>query len=238
MSESVRQIAQDGVSVLTMDDGKVNAMSSKMLAALGAAIDRAEADGNSVVITGRDGVFSAGFDLSTLRQGGEGALAMLEAGARLAVRLLAFPAPVVAAVSGHAMAMGAFVALGADVRIGTLDDDHQIAANEVAIGLTLPHFAVEMLRWRLAPAAFDRAALTAQPYTGAQAVHAGWLDERTPKGSLLEHAIGRAKALAAFDRHAFQATKQRVRSHALEALRACIEADIADWQRLLTSSRA
>lgn len=224
-----------GVSVVTMDDGKVNAMSSKMLGALGAALDRAEADGSAVVITGRIGMFSAGFDLFTLRQGGEAALAMLEAGARLAARLLAFPAPVVAAVSGPAIAMGAFVALGADVRIGALDEDHEMAANEVAIGLTVPRFAIELLRWRLTPAAFDSAALTARPYTGAEAVHAGWLDERVQKDRLRDHAIDRAKTLAAFNRQAFQGTKQRVRGPALEALRLGIEADLADWRRRLAS---
>lgn len=235
MNEWVRQTTRDGVSVLTMDDGKVNAMSSTMLEALGAALDRAEADRSAVLITGREGVFSAGFDLMTLRSGGTAALAMLEAGARLAARLLAFPTPVVAAVNGHAMAMGAFLALGADVRVGTLDDDHRIAANEVAIGLTMPRFAIEMLRWRLTPAAFDSAAVTAQTFTGAHAVQAGWLDERVQKDRLLEHAIGRAKTLAALNRQAFQATKQRVRAHALEALRVGIEADVADWRGRLTS---
>src|SRR5215212_5979254 len=101
-----------------MDDGKANVMSLPMLQALNGALDRAQADSATVVLTGRSGMFSGGFDLAVFKTDPQALLAMLEAGARMAERVLSFPLPVVAACTGHAIAMGAFLLLSADVRIG------------------------------------------------------------------------------------------------------------------------
>src|SRR4051812_25889383 len=97
---------RDGVATITMDDGKVNALSLPMQSQLGAALDRALAtDAAAVVLAGRPGVFSAGFDLPTLQAGGEDAIAMLQGGFVLAERLLTFPRPVIVACPGHVIAM-------------------------------------------------------------------------------------------------------------------------------------
>ena len=90
---------KDSVATITMDDGKVNVLSARMLAELGDALDRAVADRAVVVLTGRPGVFSAGFDLAVLRDGGAPSLAMVRAGFGLAARLLSFPAPGLAVTS-------------------------------------------------------------------------------------------------------------------------------------------
>ena len=127
----------DSVATITMDDGKVNALSVRMLGTLGEALDRAETDRAIVVLTGRPGIFSAGFDLQVLRAGGADAVQMLKAGFELAERLLSFPTPVVVACSGHAIAMGSFLVLSADYRVG-VSGEFRITANEVAIGLTMP----------------------------------------------------------------------------------------------------
>ncbi len=155
--------AGDPVATVTMDDGKVNALSPALQAELHAALDQAQADGAVVVVAGRDGVFSAGFDLDTLNAGGPEAIAMVEGGFELAARVLAFPAPVVMACTGHAVAMGVFLLLSGDYRVGA-SGPYRLQANEVAIGLTLPHAAVEVLRQRLTPAAFDRAAILAEAF--------------------------------------------------------------------------
>ena len=118
MTELVSYQLQDSVAVVTLDDGKVNALSRQMLTDIDGALDRAVADGAIVVLTGRPGVFSAGFDLRVLRAGGEEALAMVRAGFELAARVLSFPRPVVIACNGHAIAMGAFLLLSGDYRVG------------------------------------------------------------------------------------------------------------------------
>jgi enoyl-CoA hydratase len=217
------------VSTLTMDDGKMNLQSIAMLEALGAALDRAQGDGTVVVLAGREGVFSAGFDLAVFKRGGDEQLRMLTLGARMTARLLSFPAPVVAACGGHAIAMGAFLLLSADVRFGVSNKPFKVAVNEVAIGLTLPRFATEVCRQRLAPAHFSRAPLTASAYDPQQAKEAGFLDELVPAAELLPAAQRAAEALAGLERKSHAATKLRVREQALAALRRAIDEDVADW---------
>jgi enoyl-CoA hydratase len=219
------------VATITMDDGKVNVLSPQMLAELGAALDQAEADGVVAILTGQGKVFSAGFDLGVLQGGGPEASAMLLAGFELAARLLAFPRPVVIACNGHTIAMAVFVLLSADYRIGVAGP-YTITANEVAIGLTMPHAAVEICRQRLTPAHFTRAVVNAEVYATADAVAPGFLDEVVADGELAEAAQRKAAELARLDRQAHAATKLRARGPALAALRAAIEADTAYFESL------
>jgi enoyl-CoA hydratase len=229
MSGLVDYECSGAISAITMDDGKANVMSVQMLRELNAALDRAEADKSVVILTGRDGVFSAGFDLGVFKQGKAPLFDMLKAGAETAERLLSFPAPVVVACGGHAIAMGAFLILAADVRVGILDGRSKICVNEVEIGLTVPRFAIEMCRQRLAPAYFNRAVITAEPFDPRQAVEAGFLDFLVPAPELLSAARDKATALSRLVRDAHVATKRRARDGVLQALRRAVEADVAEW---------
>ncbi len=196
--------------LLTMDDGKANALSFALLDELDAGLDAAAATGKAVILAGRPGKFSAGFDLSTLGQGGEPALKLLRQGADLAGRLLAFDAPVVLAVSGHALAMGALLCLSADYRIGT-EGDYKIGLNEVAIGMTLPWFGVELARARLARTQFHPAVALARIYDPAGAVEAGFLDEVVAADRLGARAGEMAATLSTLNMAAHRETKARVR---------------------------
>lgn len=221
--------ALDGpVATITMDDGKVNVLSLDMLGELNAALDRAETDGAVVVLAGRDGVLSAGFDLPVLRDGGPESVDMVRTGFQLAHRLLAFPTPVVIACTGHAVAMGVFLLLSGDFRIGVAGGGHRITANEVAIGLTMPRAAVEVCRQRLTPAAFNRAVVLAEPFTPDTAVAAGFLDAVEPAADVLAAAAGTAALMATLDLPSHAATKRRARAGALEALAAAMRADEAE----------
>src|SRR5690349_21542904 len=151
----VRYELDGGVATIAMDDGKVNALSPAMFGELNAAFDRAEADRAVVVLTGREGVFSAGFDLKVLRGGGPDAAGMVQAGFDLAMRVLAFPFPVVTASPGHAIAMGLFLLESGDYVIGAAGS-FKFTANEVAIGLEVPPVGVAVLRQRVVPAVLNR----------------------------------------------------------------------------------
>jgi enoyl-CoA hydratase len=237
MSALVTYRLRDRVATITLDDGKVNALSRAVLAELGAALDRAEADQAVVVLTGRPGVFSAGFDLPVLRGGGTAAAELLHAGFDLAARLLAFPAPVVVACSGHAIAMGAFLVLAGDYRIGA-NGPCKLTANEVAIGMTVPQAAVEICRQRLTPACFNRAVLLAEVFPPEDAVAAGFLDRVVPPAELAEAAAEVAAGLARLDPGAHAATKLRARRLALTAVREAIDADDASYRARLTAQPA
>jgi enoyl-CoA hydratase len=224
MTALVSYQLESSVATITMDDGKVNVLSSQLLTELSAALDRAAADRAVVVLTGRPGVFSAGFDLQVLRAGGAAAQTMLRAGFELAERLLSFPMPVLIACSGHAVAMGVFLLLSGDYRIGAAGD-YKITANEVAIGLTMPQAALEICRQRLTPAHFARAVIIAEVFTPDDAVAAGFLDRVVPGPQLDDVARTTAAGLAKLDIAAHAATKLRARDHALKALRAAIETE-------------
>jgi enoyl-CoA hydratase len=223
---------EGATATITMDDGKVNVLSPSMLGELDAALDRAEADGAIVVLTGREGVFSAGFDLSTLRAGGSGARDMLRAGFELSARILSFPTPVVMVCTGHAVAMAVFLLLSGDYRVGAAGQ-YKITANEVAIGLTMPRAAIEICRHRLAPAAFNRVVVLAEVFTPDDAVAAGLLDRVAPVFDLDDVVRAEAELLATLDLGAHQGTKLRARDEALQAIRAAMEADDADAGALL-----
>ena len=158
-----------------MDDGKVNVFSIAMLRALHEAFDQAERDETVVLLKGRPGCFTAGFDLRTLSGLRQDAVTLLRLGASLAERILSFPAPVAIACTGHAFPAGAFLLMAADVRLGA-DGPFRLGLNEVRIGLTLPWFAVVLARHRLTPAHFDHAAVTGEMFDPRAAQEAGLLD--------------------------------------------------------------
>ena len=230
MSDFVAYKLEHPICTITLDDGKVNCLSPQMLAEVNAALDRAEKDRAAVVLAGRKGKFSAGFDLAVIGRGGSDAVDMLINGFRLAERLLSFPMPVVIACTGHALAMGSFLLLSVDYRIGA-DSAHKIGANEVAIGMTMPRFGVEICRQRLAPAHFHRAVICAEIYSPAGAVEAGFLDAVVPEDELIAAARDKATALAGLNMPAHAATKLRARDKALRAVREAIDADEADLRQ-------
>jgi enoyl-CoA hydratase len=214
-----------GVATITMDDGKVNALSPDMQAEINGALDKAEADGAVVILTGNAKALSAGFDLSIITTPGPQSVAMLRGGFLLSERLLSFPTPVVIAASGHAIAMGFFLLLSGDYRIG-VDKPVKLVANEVAIGMTLPWAAIEITRHRLTKNAYQRMLDLAEPIAVNEAVAAGVLDAVVPEDQLMATAREVAARFAAtLNMDAHRGTKARVRADMLKAIRDANDAE-------------
>jgi enoyl-CoA hydratase len=232
MGTAVTYERSGAFATITMDDGKANALSVHMFEEINAAFDEAEADGVVVVLAGRSGILSGGFDLEVLLSGSPDAVPMLLAGFELAHRMLSFSRPIVIACTGHAVAMGAFLLLSGDYRVGVADAAHRITANEVAIGLTVPHAALEVCRATLTPAAFHRAVNLSEVFTPASAVPAGFLDQLVPGTDLLERAQAQAHAFAELKMDAYEATKLRSRAATLANLRTAIELDSAEFRTI------
>jgi len=227
----------DGVATIRIDDGKRNALSPEVLHGTRRAFDRAGSDRAIVILTGRDSVFSAGFDLKVMKRGGADALRMLWAGYTLPARALAHPYPVIAACNGHVFAMGVFLMLSADHVIGTRGD-YRISANEVAIGLTMPRVAAAMLRHRLSPAAFQRAVVLAETFDPESARDAGFFDELTDPAELIARAQDCARQFTALDLRAHAESKRRIRAALLRRLRYSAPLDLLSAALLgLRSSR-
>ncbi len=223
--DAVRYEVVDRVGVIRLDDGKVNALSHDVIAAIGAAFDRAEAEATAVVLAGRPGRFSGGFDLATMRQGPAAARALVTAGAELAMRIYGYPLPVVAACTGHALAMGGFLLLASDVRIGATGD-FKLGFNEVAIGLTVPRFGLELGLERLSLRHHTRALITAEIYDPVSACDAGMLDRVVAPEAVLDEAMSEARRLSGLSPIAYRGTKRKLRAATIARIRAGHEADM------------
>ena len=218
---------RDGVATILMDDGKRNALSPEALQQLDAAFDDARADQAIVILTGREAVFSAGFDLRVMKRGGIDALRMLRSGYSMTAKIMAHPRPVIAACNGHVMAMGVFLMLAADYTLGSRGD-FRIAANEVALGLTMPRVAAAMLRHRLTPAAFQRAVTLSENVDIDAARSAGFFDEVVEPTDLLRRANALASEFKDLDPPAHARTKRRIRAALIRRIRYSIPLDLMD----------
>jgi enoyl-CoA hydratase len=217
---------EDGVAVLRLDDGKVNVVSHRLIELLHAGLDQALADARAVAIIGREGKLSAGFDLTEMTAGVERAQALVGAGGKLLMRIFGHGQPVVVAVTGHALAAGALLVLSCDTRIGA-DGPAKIGLNETAIGMGLPHYAVELAQARLAPAHLTRAAVQAEIYDPAGAVAAGYLDRVVPAAECEATAIAEARRLGEYSTGAYRHTKLAIRQAMIDRVLANIEADMS-----------
>jgi enoyl-CoA hydratase len=215
---------QHDIALIRMDDGKANAINFEMLNGLNRALDTAEAQAKAIVLAGREGRFSGGFDLKAFASfGPDDITRLLDEGARLLVRLYGGPLPVVAACTGHAIAMGAFIVNACDTRIGTVGD-YRIGANETSNGMDLPVFALELSRDRLSPLHLTRALVQSFIYDPQGAMEAGYLDSLDKPDNVEAKAIAIAAQLATLPSATYAANKRAVRKATLDRIAASIGA--------------
>lgn len=224
MSGPLIVTVENDIAVLTMDDGRANALGHAMIDALNKALDEAEKNAKAVLIAGREKRFCAGFDLDVMGSGPENVRKLVTAGAELLLRLYEYRLPVVMACTGHALAAGGLLLLSGDSRIGT-EGDFRIGLPEVAIGMTMPVFGIELARDRLARNRFSEAVTQAHIYGPGEAVAVGYLDEAVPAASLMETAKARAATLAALQQPAFANTKRKERGLTIRHIRDTLDAD-------------
>lgn len=227
MSELVKYSFTAGVATITLDDGKRNALSPETFRQIYAALDRAQADRAIVILTGRESVFSAGFDLKVMKAGGANTLRMLRAGYGLTARVMSYPYPVIVACNGHVLAMGVFLMLSADYVIGSRGD-FKISANEVAIGLTMPRVAAAMLRHRLKPSDFQSAVTLSKYFPPEAAREAGFFDELVEAATLMDRARECAAEFAKLNMAAHTASKRRIRGPLIRYIKRSIPLDVVD----------
>jgi enoyl-CoA hydratase len=216
------------VLVVHLDDGKANALSTGIIAAVHAALDEAEADDSirAVVLHGRPGRFSGGFDLAVMRGTDFAAIVgLVSDGGELVSRLYSCSVPVIAACTGHAVAAGALMLLGCDLRIGA-DIECKIGLNEVAIGMVLPSWALTLADVRLSRRHLQLAVVNAQLNNGRDAVDAGFLDRVVPEQDVLPTAIAAAGVFAStLQPSAYAATIRAFRAATLDRMSEQITAD-------------
>ncbi len=213
---SLTYTCDDGVAVVTLDDGKVNAMSLSFFHDLTAALQRAETDdAGALIIAGRPGAFSAGLNLKLLPTLAPDALkdTLVEFGHTM-LRVFTCPVPTVAAITGHAIAGGSFLALACDARV-MADGPFRLHINEVAIGLTVPTWAMTIAESVIDPHWRTEAILHARPYTPAEAAARHFVHEVCPPDAVLDRARALAAPLTALNRKSYAVTKRRQRTVAV-----------------------
>ena len=224
MSDLISYQLEDGIATLTLNNGKVNAISPDVIVAFNAALDQAVQDRAVVIITGQPGILSGGYDLKVMTAGPKEAVGLVTAGSTLARRLLSHPFPVIVACPGNAVAKGAFLLLSGDYRIG-VEGPYKICLNEVQIGMTMHHAGIELARDRLGRAAFQRSVNNAEVFDPQGAREAGFLDKVVPAEQLHETALAAAREMKKLNMLAHKNTKLKVRKALLEALDEAILAD-------------
>lgn len=226
MAATVSYELRDRIAVIAMDDGKANALSFEAIAAINDGLDRADADeAGAVLLHGRAGMFSGGFDLNVMRGGDATALLTLVTdGADLVLRLYRSSRPIVAACNGHAVAAGAFVLMAAHHRVGA-EGEFRLVLIETQIGMVLPDWAVELTKERLIGPHVQQAAIESRVYGPAEAVEAGFLDKVVPADQVLEAAHAEAERLAALPAAAYAGNAAKVRAEGIARLEQAIARD-------------
>ena len=222
----IRYETRENVAHLDWDDGKANSISQELLTELNDALDQADRDEvKALILTGRPGFFSAGFDLKELGAGGDATRTLVRGGAELLVRLYGSPIPVAAACTGHALGMGALLLLASDIRWGS-PGPYKIALNETAIGMQLPTFASELALARLSKRHLQRSGLLAEVYGPESAADAGFLDKVCAEGALDDEIAAEAVRLAAQGGRHFSITKRRLREETIDRIRASFDSEL------------
>lgn len=223
MSELATLKKEGDVSVITLDDGKANVFSLPMLETLQSILAEIPKDSGSVIITGREKMFSGGFDLKTFSSGDvETIKKMTSLGFRTLFDLYTFPRPIVAAISGHAVALGIFVVSCCDYRIG-IDEEFVVQANEVRNNMDIPVPIMEIAASRVDKQHIYRALFHADPYKMADAVSAGWIDEVVGDAeSLMPRAMEKAEDLATLGHPMYQKTKEVFQASIVEKIEASL----------------
>lgn len=225
MTDLVTYTLDNGVATIAMDDGKANVLSTEMIAQLNAAFDKAEAQKAIVILTGRAGMFSGGFNLKEMQAGPNEAMQLTSKGSKLARRIMAFPRPVIALASGHTIAMGAFLMLACDYRM-ILDGSYKIGLNETMIGMTMHNFGIELARYRLPKNYFNRCVFNAEIFNPKGAMHAGFFDRVVPEDQAAMAAPMAAQMFGQLNADAFRNTKLRARKADFVVLDQAIEDDL------------
>eukprot|EP00931_Biecheleriopsis_adriatica_P044119 TRINITY_DN2520_c0_g1_i1.p1 TRINITY_DN2520_c0_g1~~TRINITY_DN2520_c0_g1_i1.p1 ORF type:complete len:264 (-),score=64.59 TRINITY_DN2520_c0_g1_i1:55-795(-) len=206
------------VGILQLDDGASNSFGHKLIRDTYECLVEAEKDlldcKGALVILGNEKVLSSGFDLKVMMEGPEAATRMINEGAALIERLVLFPRPVIVGATGHAVALGAFVLLCGDYRIGagTVGGKAlKVGLNETANGMNMPDFFAEGARAVLAPQYLRESVALGLIFDAARAQVVGFLDEVVQQGKVAEAAMKKAEELASWCKHpAFRHNKRLV----------------------------
>ena len=211
--QHIRVEDRAGIAVVRIDRPPANAMDIGLLRESHALLEELRTDAPAaVVLTGRDGFFSAGVDLKlapTLAPREQ--RAMVDGINRMFFGWYGFPRPVVCAVNGHAIAGGLILALSGDRRVGAREG--KLGLTELRAGIPYPAVAMAAVRAELSPAAARLLVLEADLVDPETALELGALDELADDP--LERGLEIAGDLARLPSGAYETVKRQLRGPTL-----------------------
>ena len=224
MADPIATLSKDSdISIIKLDDGKANAFSYDMLSQVNELLAKVPRDSGALVITGREGLFSGGFDLKTLATGDmEKITKMVQLGYNLLLELFSFDRPIVAAVSGHSIALGLFVTCSADYRIA-IDGKYVCQANEVRNNMDIPTQIMEILKARVNKKYFYPAVYHSDAYSVQESIEVGFIDEVVSEDQFMERAMEKAKELATLPHPFYANTKKTAQEDVRQKIADAIE---------------
>jgi 3-hydroxyacyl-CoA dehydrogenase len=193
MSEAASYSVRDGIAVITMNNPPVNSMSAAARVAVGAALQKADADPavRAVVLTGSDKAFSGGAEIREFNTEKSRVSPTLP---ELNDIQDGMKKPLVAALGGFALGGGLELALGCHYRVAA--PKAQLGLPEVKLGLLPGSGGTQRLPRVVPMAEAVRMMTTGTPVSGDKAKQLGLVDE-VAQGALLDSAISFAKKLVA-----------------------------------------
>lgn len=224
---TVHRSEDDGIATITLDDGKLNALDTDVFGQLDEAFD-ASSEARAIVVTGRDGVFTAGLNTKKLPDMSTDELGeLMGAMGRTLMRIWLEPRPVVCAATGHAIAAGTMLAMACDHTIAA-SGEYKWGLSETQIGFPLPEFAIAISRGNVRSDRLDDLLLPGRIVGPEAAVEAGFVDEVVQPADVLPTATTRARQLADLPQVAYGATKQRLRGAVAQGVLDRLEDDTRD----------
>lgn len=210
----------DDIARITLDDGRANAIDPAWLDSFMETFAQAEKNAKAIVIAGREGIFSGGFNLKWMPTASREELGyLLDTAGKLVCQVYGSERPVVGACTGHAIAMGQFLLLSCDTRIGA-QGDFKFGANETLNGMNLPVFAQEICKTRLDPTQHTKLVIQSYMYGPDEAVTFGALDMVVAPEAVIETATSVAKTLAQLPGGAYGWNKRAMRQPVLDRIAA------------------
>lgn len=223
MSEFTKVEIEDGIATITLDDGKANALGFTMIEHINKALDEAEAAADVIVMTGREGVMTAGFDLKVMRNEPDRVMDLVTQGGQMLVRIFASHKPVLLASTGHGIAAGALLMLSGDYRI-SMAGDFKYGLNESAIGMVLPPYGMDLARFKLNQKFLDMAVVGADLYGPEMASQIGYTDEVAAADKFAARVREKAEYFKTLDAKAYAGNKRHIRQALADKMAADLKA--------------
>ena len=208
----------------------VNALNPELVERLILTLRESAGECGAVVLSGREGLFSAGLDVVELMQlDRDGMKVFWRAFFELQETIACSPIPVVAAITGHAPAGGAVMCLMCDYRVMS-DGDYRIGLNESQVGLIIPPVLQNAMVRLVGPRIGEQMLVAGATVDSQQALKIGLVDALEPAyDKTISHAIEWCQKLLSLPQHSVLGNRAIARAHFKQEFAENTDADIASF---------